>query len=103
MNKIILQHLRITITIKVTTIQRYLVELISTYQFPKNNNNNRYINQSAQATIISPSVYNKINSNLPRDQRALLPRSTTAALINREEGRKIRGPTITPEVHSVAV
>jgi hypothetical protein len=37
----------------------------------------------------------KINSRLPRDKRALLPRSTTAALINREEGRKTSEPTIT--------
>ena len=102
MNRIILQHLQITITIKVTTNPRYLVELISTCRFPKSNNSPS-INQSAQATTINLSVYHKINSNLPRDQRALLPRSTTAALINRDEGRKIRGPTITSEAHSVAV
>jgi hypothetical protein len=36
----------------------------------------------------------KINSSLPRYKRALLPRSTTAALINREGGRKTSEPTI---------
>jgi hypothetical protein len=101
MNRINPQHLRITITIRVTTHRSYLGEHISTCPFPKNNNS-RYINQSAQTTIISLSVYHKINSNLPRDQRVLLPRSTTAALINRDEGRKIRGLTITSELRSEA-
>ena len=102
MNRIILPHLRTTVTIRVTTHLRYLAEHISTSRFPKNNNNSPSINQWEQATIISLLVYHKLNSNLPRDQRVLLPRSITAALINRDEGRKIRGPTIIPELRSVA-
>ena len=101
-NRITLQNLLITITIRVTTHPRYLVELINTFQFPKSNSSPS-INQSARATTIKLLVYHNINSNLPRHQRVLLPRSTTAALINRDEGRKIRGPTITSEVRSVAV
>ena len=101
-NRIILQHLRITLTIRVTIHLRYLAEHISTFQFPKSNSSPS-TNQLAQATTIRVSVYHKINTNLPRDQRVLLPRSTTAALINRDEGRKIRGPTITRELRSEAL
>ncbi len=93
------QHLLTTITTRFTIYSRDSEQLISTFQSLRNSNNPFTRLSVVQATT-RLSVYHRINNNLPRGQRVLLPRSTTAAIINRDEGRKIRGPTIIPGLYS---
>ncbi len=93
------QHLLTTITTRVTIYSRDSEQLISMFQSLRNSNNPFTRLSGVQATT-RLSVYHRINNNLPRGQRVLLPRSTTAAIINRDEGRKIRGPTIIPGLYS---
>ena len=93
MNKNMLQHLHIIITSRVTTHHRLLAVHISMFRCNKNISTNQ-----SEQPVTSLLVYHKINNNLPRGQRALLPRSTTAASINRDEGRKIRGPISSQEL-----